>query len=116
MATINVSETNGPALDWLVAQCESGLAWSPKSFTYHHHLGRMNFSTDWSQGGPIIDSQRICIFVRNDVWPDHQRWSARPNTPDGDNEFGPTPLIAAMRCYVVSVLGDTVEVPEEILS
>jgi len=27
---------------------------------------------------------------------------------------GPTPLIAAMRCYVASRLGDTVEIPEEI--
>ena len=29
--------------------------------------------------------------------------------------FGPTPLIAAMRCYVASVLGDEVEVPDETL-
>ena len=26
--------------------------------------------------------------------------------------FGPTPLIAAMRCYVTSKLGDEVEIPE----
>ena len=29
-------------------------------------------------------------------------------------QFGPTPLIAAMRCYVASKLGDEVEVPEEL--
>jgi hypothetical protein len=29
---------------------------------------------------------------------------------------GPTPLIAAMRCYVASKLGDTVEIPEELLT
>lgn len=27
---------------------------------------------------------------------------------------GPTPLIAAMRCYVASRLGDEVEIPEEL--
>lgn len=27
---------------------------------------------------------------------------------------GPTPLIAAMRCYVASKLGDEVEIPEEL--
>jgi hypothetical protein len=27
---------------------------------------------------------------------------------------GPTPLIAAMRCYVQSKLGDEVEAPEEL--
>ena len=29
--------------------------------------------------------------------------------------YGPTPLIAAMRCYVASKLGDEVEVPVELL-
>ena len=28
---------------------------------------------------------------------------------------GPTPLIAAMRCYVASKLGDEVNVPEDLL-
>jgi hypothetical protein len=27
---------------------------------------------------------------------------------------GPTPLIAAMRCYVASKLGDEVEIPSEL--
>jgi hypothetical protein len=29
-------------------------------------------------------------------------------------QTGPTPLIAAMRCYCCSKLGDEVEVPEEV--
>jgi hypothetical protein len=29
-------------------------------------------------------------------------------------QHGPTPLIAAMRCYVASKLGDEVEVPKEL--
>ena len=28
--------------------------------------------------------------------------------------FGPTPLIAAMRCYVSGKLGDEVDIPEEL--
>jgi hypothetical protein len=27
---------------------------------------------------------------------------------------GPTPLIAAMRCYVASKLGDEIDIPEEL--
>jgi len=27
---------------------------------------------------------------------------------------GPTPLIAAMRCYVLSKLGEEIEIPEEL--
>jgi hypothetical protein len=30
--------------------------------------------------------------------------------------YGPTPLIAAMRCYVASKLGDEVDVPEELMT
>lgn len=29
--------------------------------------------------------------------------------------IGPTPLIAAMRCFVASRLGDEIEIPEELL-
>ena len=29
--------------------------------------------------------------------------------------FGPTPLIAAMRCFVASKLGDEVDVPDELI-
>jgi hypothetical protein len=34
---------------------------------------------------------------------------------DANVQYGPTPLIAAMRCYVASKLGDEVEVPDELL-
>jgi hypothetical protein len=63
-------------------------------------------STDWSQGGPIIERERISIT--------HQvgRWAAQ--TDDDLFAYGPTPLIAAMRCYVASKLGDEVEIPEEL--
>lgn len=37
---------------------------------------------------------------------------ADPGIPEG---YGPTPLIAAMRCFVASKLGDEVEVPDELL-
>ena len=33
---------------------------------------------------------------------------------EGDGLYGPTPLIAAMRCYVASKLGDEIEIPEEL--
>lgn len=32
-----------------------------------------------------------------------------------DDAEGPTPLIAAMRCYVASKLGDEVDIPEELI-
>jgi hypothetical protein len=45
-----------------------------------------------------------------------RRYAAGIGQHDTANDFaqGPTPLIAAMRCYVASQLGDEVEVPEEL--
>lgn len=34
--------------------------------------------------------------------------------PEDDCSYGPTSLIAAMRCYVATSLGDEVEIPEEL--
>ena len=70
-------------------------------------------STDWSQGGPIIERELI------EVGRQHGEWIACINAPEnGDwestGQYGPTPLIAAMRCYVASKLGDEVELPEEL--
>jgi hypothetical protein len=44
-----------------------------------------------------------------DLDPDSDEFMAMP-----DPYHGPTPLIAAMRCYVASKLGDEVEIPEEL--
>lgn len=62
---------------------------------------------EWAQGGPIIDREEIQIVRVGDVW---EAWV------DTDGVFcqGPTPLIAAMRCYVASKLGEEIEIPEEL--
>ncbi|MEN6544474.1 MAG: DUF2591 domain-containing protein [Armatimonadia bacterium] len=68
-------------------------------------------STDWSHGGPIIERERIETRPSNDA----PEWGARITDADSWSEgwkFGPTPLIAAMRAFVASKLGDEVEVPE----
>ena len=69
------------------------------------------YSTDWAEGGPIIEREMIWLgsdgiggFDARIYEPDEEPWQ----------EFGPTMLIAAMRCYVASKLGDTVEIPEEL--
>jgi hypothetical protein len=65
----------------------------------------------WSQGGPIIERERIGVWSSEAV--DHAgEWCAR--MIDTYITYSPTPLIAAMRCYVASKLGDGVDVPEEL--
>ena len=72
-------------------------------------------STDWSQGGPIIEREAHNLLKHNGG----TEWCCACNVPREGyvaiiTADGPTPLIAAMRCYVSSKLGDEVEIPEKL--
>ena len=108
-------ELTGPALDWAVAKCEQ----YPMGIWYDEdgmpmirddEVPEWQPSTDWSQGGPIIGRERISVGTNDDDW--------CADITAGETGFvrgfGPTPLIAAMRCYVASKLGGEVDVPEEL--
>jgi hypothetical protein len=123
---MKTSELTGAALDWAVAQIESG-AGPDKAEKQWRYFGRVfHPSTDWSQGGPIIESEGINTFKYNKISEEEpDKWCAhkvvpRPNLEGSTNMTaiapeGPTPLIAAMRCYVASKLGDDINIPEELL-
>ena len=114
---IKTSVLTGPALDWAVAKCEGrGLQRNPRPA----QGDRYSPSTDWAQGGPILGRELTSVFLVSDQ-ENEQKWSARKAKylPDvGAKVFercGPTALIAICRCYVTSKLGDTVDIPEELL-
>lgn len=68
------------------------------------------YSGDWALGGPIIERESLELGRYADLW------QATAHLEDGSIfEHGKTPLIAAMRCYVASKLGDEVEIPKELL-
>jgi len=136
-------ELTGAALDWAVAKCEghdtrnNACVWfleaesdDPLQFicladdeghareqcenAYPdctidrvEHIDKFTPSTDWAQGGPIIEGEKIDVLYEHDL-----RWVAVPQK--GIESYGPTPLIAAMRCYVASKLGDEIEIPTEL--
>jgi hypothetical protein len=100
---IKTNELTGAALDWAVAICEHNVGWGPEG------EDRDYYSTDWAQGGPIIEREGIGFGFGVGI--DSDQWEAGYTTPE---ETGPTPLIAAMRCYVASKLGDEIDVPEEL--
>ena len=54
-------------------------------------------SIDWKWGGPIIEREKIEIFIRDG------KWFAYSSLSKPEDFYGETPLIAAMRCYVASV-------------
>ena len=98
---IKISETTPVQLNWLVAKCE-GVSWSMWLLD--------GYATDWSQGGPIIEREGISLTQFND----YPQWTA--NHPQSICYDGPTPLIAAMRCYVASKLGKECDVPDELIT
>lgn len=112
---MKVSELTGPALDWAVAKCE-GLA---PEITEHRTVegafqvlvgNRLVYppSINWAQGGPIIERE-IDFYEKLPTGifcADIHKTLTR--------QFGPTSLIAAMRCYVASKFGDEVEVPDDL--
>ena len=96
---MNISELTGEALDFAVAQCEGHDVEDP---TWWADFGdESRYSTDWAQGGPIIEREMIELIPQTPaLWDAMYRGQHIPND-------GPTPLIAAMRCYVASKLGAT---------
>ena len=96
---MKTAELTGNALDWAVAMCEDDKtkgAWT---------LSRFKPSTDWAAAGPIIERERIDVYGF-----DGEMWGAEDNFRS--RQYGETPLIAAMRCYVASKLGEEIKLPE----
>ena len=123
---MKVCELEGAALDWAVAKCEGvsveisiGGWWVFDSSAFPKFIDSYNDgkwqafhpSICWAQGGPIIEREGIHIKKHP------SDWIALPYDSVFSEEAyqqGPTPLIAAMRCYVASKLGDEVDVPDEL--
>ena len=120
---VNTAALSGAALDWAVAKCEGfdSIEYERRRIATRHRRDdaqprSYQPSTDWSQGGPLIEREKIELIPpvdENDLyW--MAVWHQSDNGEAGIQE-GPTPLIATMRCYVSSKLGDEVDVPESLL-
>ena len=114
---MKTSELTGAALDWAVAKCAPDDTLciyfdedTGEPLCHDDWLDNQEYkpSSDWSQGGPIIEREYIELTI-------DLAWNAAIRGGDKDDiAHGPTPLIAAMRCYVMSQLGDEIEIPEEL--
>ena len=131
---IKVAEASGVVLDWMVAKCEGAdnlrrnvhrfnndwiLDWprdqegkTPRV----EYLAEFSPTNSWAQGGPIIDREmREHGF---DLWRTYDMSLHAASYTRGVPDcyvYGPTALVAAMRGYVASKLGEEVEVPDELL-
>ena len=129
---IKVSEAEGVVLDNLVAlalgwkvypsdSIERGAYWHTDAdkAPFGPRMLREKFSpsTKWNQGGPIIEREGITVGPHQGTLAKFVAWR-NAGVGAHRNEFsnyGPSPLITAMRCFVASKLGDEVEIPEELL-
>lgn len=123
---VKVSTASGLVLRYCVAKADGwsneGLEDIANGDTYPEH----DFDVNWSLAGPIIEREKLTVMNRSVTNPNLQEWFAvAPEAialaiaEDDDRDAaigseGPTPLVAAMRAFVASKLGDTVEVPEEL--
>ena len=112
---IKTSELINGALDWAVhvalgsahlGQSE-GVSLALEFDIMHSVDPDLWYSTDWSQGGPIIERERFVV----EPW--GLGWVA--SVSRCNLHHGTTPLVAAMRCFVASKLGDEVEMPDELI-
>jgi len=116
---MKTAELIGLPLDWAVVRCECDIpaqfASIPARLNGSVRVFRKDISaysepvspsTNWADGGPIIEREGLCVFYDAFV----KRWNC--STPVLDSYQAETPLIAAMRCFVASKLGDEVEIPE----
>jgi len=116
MTIIKTSELTGATLDWAVAKCEGAPEYVLNKPWRASELIEP-YSTYWAVGGPIIE-QMGDYCQEGDKAKGHYSCSTPSVAQDWHTHpvkaTGPTPLIAAMRCYVASKLGYTVDVPEEL--
>ena len=110
---MKTSELQGAALDWAVAKCEGTLHDDNTASDYWRP------SENWEQGGPIIEREKLTVasndqksYVGQEAWTAYRIETLFTDQGDREYQTGSTPLIAAMRCYVTSKLGEEVEIPE----
>jgi hypothetical protein len=112
-----VSELSGAELDFWAGKANGenvriiGTRVNGKCYRMHgpYLMDEYSPSTDWSQGGPIIERERLMLMPW--VQTNREEWASRRKDDwhkQGDPSFGQTPLTAAMRAYVASKFGEEV--------
>jgi hypothetical protein len=123
MKRVPARTLGGLALNWAVAKCRSESLHSVK-----------DYSTSWMHGGPILDEAGINVIETDHDDYEVEQFAAydgkarRNQDPENWSNgpfftffvdtgiYGETRLTAGLRCYVVSVMGDEVEVPSILLA
>jgi len=123
---MKTSELTGVTLDWSVATAETlnpYVDFVGKFRTYALpavkvvdgvHSVNYSPSTNWAQAGKIIEREKIDLKFSNDGEAEATLWVQIFGVPNSITEYGETPLIAAMRCFVKAKLGNEINLPAEL--
>jgi hypothetical protein len=114
---MKVKDLTGKYLDWAVDLCRGGgEPWYPDP-TEGYGSGPVYvvkaYSTDPAFGHPVLEQEHISVFLTSSpvLSADKYKWQACPRQPEGERASGPTMLIAGLRCYVLSIHGEEIQVP-----
>ena len=127
---IKVATLTGPLLDYWVARADKLAPYREEGHKRYWLVDRPNNpaniigpapkgippdlryspSTNWSQGGQIIERDGICLDSMSD-WREDGEYGKVWEAHELSYGYicGDTPLIAAMRCYVASKFGEEVD-------
>jgi hypothetical protein len=131
---VKTTTLTGAALDYAVAQAlGEDYAATPETNGIGMEVEATHYSTNWTQGGPIIEMEGIGILFDAGSACRKAGWFATPDDQCTSSSFegevfedpcfmvgepvgvrGPAPLVAAMRCYVLSKLGPEVDVSDHL--
>lgn len=121
MIEVKTAELAGPALDWAVAHAIGhkprtgpGCAYPVEIIDWGRPGTQVNGcrfepSTDWSQGGPLIEKYNLAFRVRH--YEVDALYDAYSKTYVA---IGKTHLVAACRAIVYARLGEVVKIPQEL--
>lgn len=117
---VRTADLAGEALGWAVGKAEgldlqlvppgyNGVPW--RVFAQYQgqaikHTKRYNPWEDWALAGALVDKYRVCLDFKCGLWSAlGDEWVAGCHTPP----------IAICRAVVTTKLGDTVQVPKELM-
>lgn len=129
---MNVADLIGPTLDYAVADALGYSVWfgagSPDGHDlkvtrldggevttlYVPGIGQFSPSTNWAQGGPIIEMEWLDVTPWPNESDEELRWQCKQHDSIDCVTFGPAPLIAAMRCLILHTIAKdgTVVIPD----
>lgn len=115
MVTIKTDDAAEAALNWLVAKYE-GVAWLYERLDGVTPPGAC-YTRDHQLAEPLIEREGIRVREGSPLYfpKGNERGYLYERLWIADKSQGSTPLIAAMRCFIVRRIGNIVEIPAELL-